>query len=64
MLVGKQYDLAKEALDKLYMSTQFNNASPEMKQEMIRVRVQSIFQIRPGIGGLQTNRLPIQNVPD
>jgi len=64
MLVGKQYDLAEKALDKLYMSTQFNNASPEMKQEMIRVRVQSIFQIRPGIGGLQTNRPPIQNVPD
>ena len=63
MLVGKQYDLAEKALDKLYMSSEFNNASPEMKQEMIRVRVQSIFQIRPGIGGLQTNRLPIQNVP-
>jgi hypothetical protein len=64
MLVGKQYDLSKEALDRLYMSTQFNNASPEMKEEMIRVRVQSMFQIRPGIGGLQTNRPPIQNVPD
>ena len=63
MLVGKQYDLAEKSLDKLYMSTEFNNASPEMKQEMIRVRVQSIFQIRPGIGGLQTNRPPIQNIP-
>jgi hypothetical protein len=64
MLVGKQYDLAEKSLNDLYITPAFKSASPEMKQEMIRVRVQSIFQIRPGIGGLQTNRLPIQNVPD
>ena len=63
MLVGKQYDLAEKSLNDLYITPAFKSASPEMKQEMIRVRVQSIFQIRPGIGGLQTNRLPIQNVP-
>jgi len=63
MLVGKQYDLAEKSLNDLYITPAFKSASPEMKQEMIRVRVQSIFQIRPGIGGLQTNRPPIQNVP-